>query len=1170
MKIRISLLILYFTILLHSISAQNCDGTIGSIYGADGSDEEGNSIAITAAGDGYYVAGSKDGLSLITKFKLNGEVEWSRSFNVIPGEIQDISSILLDADGMLALAGTTGGGIPGTGVFIFRYDPENNLILWANEIETSTNNEAHSIIQRENNGNYIISNNPHEPTNNDAELLEINKNDGSVVTSLSKNYHMTSTSSEQLTEIILHGDFLYGVGRFTDGPSPQHMRNTLVKLDKQTGDPIWVKLGHVPISQSARLYGQNMLIDNDEIYSVYLGDPAGTSTTNTKVFIQKTSLDGDLIWLKQYELPGPTDHVHEIIRSEDGFVILAQKAAFPSEVILFKIDTAGEVLWANLMQPAPFITSIVIERAISQLVKLGDHLLIAATGLTANGTSDMIVVRTDLQGQVIDGCMTSLSMSITGEDVPNPTFYPVTPEVFDVEPEVNSLSFDIIETGLDPRQECFVSDTIITNIEATICAGQIFEGYFETGIYIDSFLTPEGCDSIRILALTVLPAITSEVTKNICHDESFEGYNISGTYMDTFALSNGCDSVRILHLSVFACAPVIYYDLDACRSFMADGSHMDYSEFTPEYPEGTCGDLNAGHLYQTPTPDNKHSCTPGLNNTDAMCVGAYQSCTYTPGHSAAVLIDFSIDPVEDSIFRFSALEFYEKAPPTYSWISGPSGPNNYPLRYGLRILKNGVEIFRNENIPTNPTWTLQSFDFIDNDLFIVDESANFRIELLPYCPVGNGADVSAWDLEEIRVFAACAPIQEEKPLVTGNIFTSNYDALSGIQVKISKNLAFNPEVTAITDDNGAFAFEGLESELDYYIKGYHNEYPLNGVSALDLIYIQKHLLGTIPFSGLEKYVAADADNNGKVNVLDVLELKKLLLGINSEFKHNTSWRFGIMPQNMSGSDIISFKEVGNIKVKNDTIQSDFMGIKVGDLNGDAKLYFQGTEIDTRSINTYDFGIEDKKAEAGRMMELDIIAREECLLSGFQFAIDISGLGFVSVGEGVLKVSGDNFSISDDGILRIVWTTENAIKLSEHDVLFTVVLNPRESGLISDLVAIKNEILRPEAYTGENLETRELQLSYFQYASENLNDFITIEPNPFHSRLNILFKLKQETDLQLSLYDLSGRLLYQSRKVYLPGKYQEAIFADQLPIHEGIIYCQIISNGSVTTRKILKY
>lgn len=87
-------------------------------------------------------------------------------------------------------------------------------------------------------------------------------------------------------------------------------------------------------------------------------------------------------------------------------------------------------------------------------------------------------------------------------------------------------------------------------IQRQICTGDSFEGYTETGVYTDSFTLDNGCDSVRVLELTVLDEIRTTVQQEICSGDSFDGYTESGMYTDTLLTASGCDSIRLLELTV--------------------------------------------------------------------------------------------------------------------------------------------------------------------------------------------------------------------------------------------------------------------------------------------------------------------------------------------------------------------------------------------------------------------------------------------------------------------------------------------------------------------------------------------------------------------------------------------------------------------------------------------
>ena len=78
---------------------------------------------------------------------------------------------------------------------------------------------------------------------------------------------------------------------------------------------------------------------------------------------------------------------------------------------------------------------------------------------------------------------------------------------------------------------------------------------------------------------------------------------------------------------------------------------------------------------------------------------------------------------------------------------------------------------------------------------------------------------------------------------------------------------------------------------------------MNGVSTLDLVAIQKHLLGITPFTEFDKFVAADINLSETVSAIDIVELRKLILGIYVDFPNNESWRF-IDPECVPSNQLI--------------------------------------------------------------------------------------------------------------------------------------------------------------------------------------------------------------------------------------------------------------------------
>ncbi len=83
-----------------------------------------------------------------------------------------------------------------------------------------------------------------------------------------------------------------------------------------------------------------------------------------------------------------------------------------------------------------------------------------------------------------------------------------------------------------------VSETV----NATICAGETFAGYTMTGSYTDHFTSSNGCDSTRVLNLTVreLPNVSVQVTQPTC-ELSLGSITILGDPIFFYDWDNGAD-----------------------------------------------------------------------------------------------------------------------------------------------------------------------------------------------------------------------------------------------------------------------------------------------------------------------------------------------------------------------------------------------------------------------------------------------------------------------------------------------------------------------------------------------------------------------------------------------------------------------------------------------------
>ena len=136
-------------------------------------------------------------------------------------------------------------------------------------------------------------------------------------------------------------------------------------------------------------------------------------------------------------------------------------------------------------------------------------------------------------------------------------------------PVSGACDFDCLIRHDDECDEHYLLHVIRENDDyATVCYGESYEWngtiYSESGSYTKTLQSASGCDSIVTLHLTLLPEIsaTDEVI-TVCGGEGYlweatgETYYASGDYKAVIQNENGCDSMVILHLNVLPAEDVV-------------------------------------------------------------------------------------------------------------------------------------------------------------------------------------------------------------------------------------------------------------------------------------------------------------------------------------------------------------------------------------------------------------------------------------------------------------------------------------------------------------------------------------------------------------------------------------------------------------------------------------
>jgi len=123
-------------------------------------------------------------------------------------------------------------------------------------------------------------------------------------------------------------------------------------------------------------------------------------------------------------------------------------------------------------------------------------------------------------------------------------------------------------------------------------------------------------------------------------------------------------------------------------------------------------------------------------------------------------------------------------------------------------------------------------------------------------------------------------------VVEGQIFTETIEDIQAVEVNLGD--AINVDTT---DNSGEYAFRNMPLGGTYEITPVSGGDFINGVNTVDLIMIQRHIIGLEQLDSPYKLIAADVNNSNNINGLDLVELRKLIIGIYEELPNNESIKY---------------------------------------------------------------------------------------------------------------------------------------------------------------------------------------------------------------------------------------------------------------------------------------
>lgn len=405
----------------------------------------------------------------------------------------------------------------------------------------------------------------------------------------------------------------------------------------------------------------------------------------------------------------------------------------------------------------------------------------------------------------------------------------------------------------------------------------------------------------------------------------------------------------------------------------------------------------------------------------------------------------------------------------------------------------------------------------------------------------------------------CGGVTEDgAAAIKGEVATAFGDMVESAEVALSAG------AKSATSIEGKYAFNNTAANNEYQVRAKKDDDYMNGVSTLDLVLIQKHVLGLQTLDSPYKVIAADINSDERISAIDLVELRKLILGIYADLPNNDSWRFIDADQSFDEpTSPFPFAEQLSVSLGTDDVAGkDFVAAKIGDVSGNA-IANSAIAAEGRSLGSVKLQIADATVEAGQLVNVAVSANAFNDVAAYQFTMDVAGLEFVSVTSGAVEMTEGNFGILDDNTITAAWY--NTTGVTTEDALFTVTFRATSTVTLSNAIALSSRVTKSEAYTA-SAERLDLGL---EFSSKKVSTFALYqnEPNPFNDATVISFELPEAGQATLNVFDVTGKTVLVRTENFAKGSNKIELRKAELNT-TGVMYYQLESGDFIATKKMI--
>ncbi len=418
-------------------------------------------------------------------------------------------------------------------------------------------------------------------------------------------------------------------------------------------------------------------------------------------------------------------------------------------------------------------------------------------------------------------------------------------------------------------------------------------------------------------------------------------------------------------------------------------------------------------------------------------------------------------------------------------------------------------------------------------------------------------------------FNVCSENDTSSGFISGKVLDVSLNGIENMMIRL-KEMENDEERSIMTGSQGEFSFDAVNPQHQHELipEGYGEV--SDGVSTLDIITLQQHILGHKKIESSYKLVAADVDGSKSISVSDLLHIRKVILGYSSTFPINQNWTFINSAFEFADPEKPYFFP-DRISINNlQEIQNDIavISVKMGDVNG--SVSHDNKKLKSKNRNTIALTAKETNDKGDGLVHISFYPEDKISIYGWQYGLeyDETDIEIISLLAHDGQVIPKNRYKLSAGSIFISNTYENEILIDSEQSLFSVVFRNKVQ---SNSFDIKQSINLQSPRIANEIYNHQLDAVHLSSDWDMKHNELIINqnvPNPFTNLTTVKIETEEAGTYQWSVYDLTGKRLISKIQEMEQGENYLNIDLSQTK-STGLLICQVKGGGIMQSIKMYK-